>query len=381
MAMHRILCVITQGEMGGAQRFVGQLAENLDSNQFSIHVIWGKHTGDGIAHLLPPHTTWSTIKHLVRNPSPINDLLAIGELSNQFCTRKPDSILLISSKAGFVGSLAARRVRSALPNTKVIYRIGGWTFNDPWHPWQGHMYRWMEKFSARLKDVIVVNSRHDLLRAEELGICPRQKLVCIHNGIDPFLSLPSSQDARGELETRLGVSFDNSPVVGTIANFYPAKDLGVFIRAAARMTNNVQFVIIGIGPLHRELNALAIQCGLQKRFHFTGSISKAWEFLPAFNAFALSSKKEGFPWALLEAMTARLAVVATSVGAVPEMIENGISGLIVPPENPSALADALGLIIRDPIRSQKLGIAAHQRVLEQFSVQQMVGRYTKLFLE
>ena len=80
-------------------------------------------------------------------------------------------------------------------------------------------------------------------------------------------------------------------------------------------------------------------------------------------------------------MTARLAVVATSVGAVPEMIENGISGLIVPPENPSALADALGLIIRDPIRAQKLGIAAHQRVLEQFSVQQMVGRYTKLFLE
>ena len=379
--MHRILCVITQGEIGGAQRFVGQLAENLDSNQFAVHVIWGKHTGDKIAHLLPSHVTWSTIKHLVRNPSPINDLLAVGELANQFRTRKPDSILLISSKAGFVGSLAARRVRSALPNTKVIYRIGGWTFNDPWHPWRGHLYRWMERFSARFKDVIVVNSRHDLLQAEQFGIHPRRKILCIHNGIDPFLPLPSQREAKMALQAHLGVPLGNDPVVGTIANFYPAKDLGVFIRAAARMANNVQFVIIGSGPLHKDLVSLVNKCGLQRRLHFAGSISRAWEFLPAFNAFALSSKKEGFPWALLEAMTARLAVVATSVGAVPEMIDSGVSGLIVPSEDPSALADALGLIIRDPIRAQKLGIAAHQRVLEQFSVQQMVGRYTKLFLE
>jgi glycosyltransferase involved in cell wall biosynthesis len=355
----RIFCVITQGELGGAQQFVAQLANHLDREKFDLHIVWGAESGSALARLLPAHVTYAAAEHLVRSLAPLSDLRAIGELRRMMTDYRPDTVLCISSKAGFVGARAAHGLRAQFPHMKVVYRIGGWTFNDPWTPTKRRLYLELERLSARWKDVIVVNNTHDLEQAKALGITPRGQLLRIYNGIDPYLDFLPRDQARLELAGRVpdryqGVRYDW--LVGTIANHYPAKDLGTFVRAAARVSPNVRFVIIGNGPERKALERLIADYDLEERFFLVGSLHNAYRYLPAFDAFVLPSVKEGFPWSVLEAMAAKVPVIATRVGAIPEMIE---------------------LLENDRLR-QDLAIRAHQQLISKFSLLDMIAQYERL---
>lgn len=378
----RIFIVITQGEEGGAQRFVAQLTQEINRDKFRLHVVWGSDSGMALASHLPEGVTYATAGHLVRNIAPWHDLKAIGELRAQMRAFRPDVVLCISSKAGFVGARAAHGLRAEFPNLKVIYRIGGWAFNDPRPQWQKKLYQLLERSGAKWKDVIVVNNAHDLVQAKELGIVPRQgKVLRIPNGIDPYLPFPSRQEALQALERRLPeFARLQRPdwTIGTIANLYPAKDLANFIRAASRIGGKTRFIIIGDGPEREKLHELALAQGLEGRLFFLGRIPHAWRLLPAFDIFALSSAKEGFPWALLEAMAAKIPVVATSVGAVPEMLQDHQSGIIVPPGNPGMLAEGIVELIGDERKRQEYPIAGHQQIITKFSLRDMIAQYEHL---
>ncbi len=378
----RIFCVITQGELGGAQRFVVQLAQNIDPERFQLHVVWGSGSESPLGRLLPEHVTFSTVRHLVRHLSPWNDILAVRELRALMREWHPDVVLTISSKAGFVGSLAAHGLRSTIPGLTVIYRIGGWTFNDPWPAWKKRLFRLLEKVSARWKDYIVLNNTHDLDQAHMLGIRPRIKVVRIYNGVDPYPSLVSREQARAYLNGRIPdrhryVSYD--VLVGTIANFYPSKDLATLVRAAARIGGNVRFLVIGDGPERAELEQMIAEYELGDRFFLIGRLADAARYLQAFDVFVLPSVKEGFPWALLEAMVARVPVVATRVGAVPEMIEDHKSGVIVEPGQPDRLATAIVEVLAGDRLRQEMAISAHQQVITRFTLREMVAQYERLF--
>lgn len=380
--LRRIFCVITQGEEGGAQRFVSQLAHGLTRERFELYVVWGASSESALARLLPPHVTYGTARNLVRSISPIRDLRAVYELRSMMAEYRPDVVLCISSKAGFVGSLAAHGLRSALPDLKVIYRIGGWTFNDPWPTWKKRLYRWLEKFSARWKDIIVLNNSHDLDQAHRLGIMPRSKVVRIYNGLDAYLPFLERDSARAFLNHRVPESVQSTPydwLVGTVANLYKTKDIPALIGAAARVGGNVRFVVMGDGPQRRELDRLIIQYGLEDRFFLLGRTRNAWRYLTGLDVFVLSSVKEGFPWALLEAMAARVPVVATRVGAVPEMLEDGVSGIVCDPENSEQLAQGIVRLLSNDKLRQDLAIAAHQQVLNKFSLREMIAQFERLF--
>lgn len=334
-----------------------------------------------MARVLPSHVTYATAQHLTRNISPLNDVRAVYELRRQMQHFQPDVVLCISSKAGFVGALAANGLRSALPDMKVIYRIGGWTFNDPWPAWKKRLYIWLEQFSARWKDIIVLNNSHDLDQAHRLGITPRSKIVRIYNGLDAYLPFLEHDSARSFLnhrvpETSHAVEYDW--LVGTIANLYPTKDIPALIGAAARVGGNVRFVVLGDGPQRRALEHLIIQYGLEDRFFLLGRVKDAWRYLTGLDVFALPSVKEGFPWALLEAMAARVPVVSTRVGAVPEMIEDGVSGIICEPGNSEQIAQGIVRLLSNDKLRQDLAIDAHQQVLNKFSLREMISQYEKL---
>ncbi len=381
-AKTRIFCVITQGEMGGAQQFVSQLAHNLDPNRFQFHVVWGATSQDALASSLPPQVTYSTAHHLVRSISPWHDLLAVFELRRQMVEYRPDIVLCISSKAGFVGSWAANGLRSAFPRLRVMYRIGGWTFNDPWPSWKRTFYLWLEKFSARWKDYIILNNSHDLDQAHQLGIRPRKKVVRIYNGLDAYMPFLEQSEARAFLDARAPESAQSTSyewLVGTVANLYPTKDIATLVDAAARVGGNVRFVVLGDGPQRLHLEHLVYQHGLTKRFFFLGRIKDAWKYLTGLDVFVLPSVKERFPWALLEAMTARVPTVATRVGAVPEMVEDGVSGLICDPGNAEQLAHGIVQLLGDDKMRQDFAIAAHQQVINKFSLRTMIDAYERLF--
>jgi len=380
----RIFCLITQGEMGGAQQFVIQLAHHLNHEKFDLHIVWGSDSHGALARQLPAHVTHSVAHYLVRAISPWYDLRAVWELRRMMRHYRPDVVLCISSKAGFVGSWAAHKLRSGIPDLRVIYRIGGWTFNDPWPKWKKRCYIMLERLSAHWKNYIVVNNTHDLDQARMLGIKPRNQILRIYNGIDPYLNLLSRTEAHDRLTEKMPERYRDLPydyTVGTIANFYPAKDLVTFVRAAARVSANVRFVIIGDGDLRPQLEKQIQEYDLHKRFFLLGRISDAYKYLPAFDVFTLSSVKEGFPWAVLEAMAAKIPIVATRVGAVPEILEDQISGLLVQPSAADEMAHAIVKLLGDDRMRQDLAIAAHQQLITHFSLRSMINQFERLFVE
>ncbi len=378
----RVLFIVTQSEFGGAQQFLFTLLSRLDRSQFDSIVATGS-SGDGAFTSAARGLGFQTslITALKRDSSPLADLRAIYQIRKLIKGFEPDTLFVNSSKAGFIGSLAAYL---SMKRPKVVYRIGGWSFNDPWPKWKRIMWIVLEKLSARWKDVIIVNNKHDFDQAKRLKIKPRQKLVLVHNGIDPYkLELFPREEARLKLFELISrgqdKAFQDQNIVGTIANFYPTKGLEYLIEAARDISHPDTIIcIIGDGSQRPKLEQLIRERDLEKKVFLVGRLEHAAHYLLAFDVFVLPSVKEGFPWSVLEAMSAKLPVVATSVGAVPEIIEDGISGSVVKPRNPAQISEAVNHILGNELRAREIGIRAHQRVLFGFTLDKMVNQIVEL---
>ena len=374
----RILFIITQNEIGGAQRFVSLFLKNVDLSKFEPALAFGDTSSDNFFSDLNSSFPIFKLNNLKRNPNIISDLKSIFEIRKVIKQFKPDTICLNSSKAGFLGSLASV-FPSRIEDLKVIYRIGGWSFNDPWPKFKKNLWIFLERFSAKWKDIIIVNNANDLKQAEELKIKPRHKVVLIYNGIDVYkFSLLPAEEARLKLFEKIakysGKIFQVENIIGTIANFYPTKGLEVLIESADdfKDRDDVAFIIIGDGPEKDKLKNLIKEKGLEKKVFLLGRLGNASSYLPAFNLFVLPSHKEGFPWALIEAMSAKLPVIATRVGAVPEIIEDSKNGFIVDPEKSEQISEKIKLILSDDHLKQELSIQAHQTILFKFGLDKMI---------
>ena len=381
----RILFIITQSELGGAQRFLFNLISHLDKDAYELLVAVGSSgNGDFLRVLKAGGIPYQTLKFLKREPM-INDIRAVFEIRNLVKKYRPDILFLNSSKAGFIGSLASV-FPTRINAVKVIYRIGGWTFNDPWPKWKKWLWIILEWFSAKWKDVIIVNNQHDLNQAKKLRIKPRRQIALIHNGIEVYkLDLMEPGQARTKLLEKAAKSsgriLQAKNIVGTIANFYPTKGLEYLIGAADYFNDNedLVFFIIGDGELRPELEKMIREKGLERKVFLLGQIPDAYRFLSAFDVFVLPSVKEGFPWVLIEAMSAKLPVIATDVGAVPEIIDDHKNGLLVKPKSPDGLADKIKEVLENDHLRNELGIQAHQTVLFKFELDKMVEKIEALF--
>lgn len=384
----RILFVITQSEFGGAQKFLYELTTRLDKEKYEILVASdSKEKSEFLNSLEQKGIKTKRLKFLKRRINPIFDCLGIIELMKLINKFKPDYLHLNSSKAGVLGSIAGFKIKLLRPrkfkHLKIIYRIGGWSFNDPWPLWKKKLFIAVEKITARFKDVIVVNSKHDYEQAMRLKIKPIKDLKLIHNSID---ALKIGFLPKDEARLKLKVS-QTDFVIGTIANFYPTKGLQYLIEAAAKITNSkkitansqVKFLIIGDGEERKKLKELIKEYGLKKEVILLGQITKAHKFMKAFDVFMLPSVKEGFPWVILEAMAAKVPVIATSIGAVPEIIENGKNGIIVEPKNPEQIAEAIKYLTDNEQVCWEFAFQAHQTVLFKFPIEKMVKETESLF--
>jgi glycosyltransferase involved in cell wall biosynthesis len=396
----RVLFIITQSEFGGAQHFLYTLVNRLDKNKYDICVAAGPNFSSkskilsskspvdlgplpdikyDLLDLLEKDKIETVhLKHLLRGINPWHDFLASLELRRIVKKWQPDTIFLNSSKVGFLGSFVAKYL-ILHSKYKILYRIGGWSFNDPWPKWKKWLWIIIEWFSARWKDYIIVNNKHDFEQAHKLQIKPREKIVIVYNGLDVYKTefLPK-EEARLKLYERAarqsGKIFQGKTIIGTIANFYPPKGLKYLIEAAEHFKNrdDVVFIIIGDGQERKDIELLITNCQLQHKVLLLGQIPDAYKYLPAFDIFVLPSVKEGFPWVVIEAMTAKLPVIATKVGAVPEIIEDGKNGMLVEPARPEQIAIKIQELLNNDHLKQEIGIQAHQTVLFKFSLDKMI---------
>ncbi|MFA4872173.1 MAG: glycosyltransferase family 4 protein [Patescibacteria group bacterium] len=399
---NKILYVITQPEMGGAQRYIRDLITSAEAQNFDIELATGRGHDESLLNNLPENIKIHKLNYLVREISPINDIRAVFELKKIMANSRPDIIHLNSSKASIVGSFASLLYSYKLPPTsyKLFYTVHGWVFNEPMSAYKKSLYKWLEKFTAKLKNKIICVSEFDRQTAIKEKIAPHphpsplpkgggelyDKLITIHNGIDAketdFLPKDVARQELLSLVPNLPPNFQY--VVGTVANFYKTKGLEYFIEAIYLLINNWQLpilgVVIGDGDLKKELKNLIINYDIENNFILPGKKENAARYLKAFDIYVCSSVKEGFPYSILEAMAAGLPIVSTNVGGIPEMIQNQKNGLLIEPKNPSELATSIKFLIENPELANQLGNQAKITVTEKFSIKEMLKKTFKQYL-
>jgi len=202
----------------------------------------------------------------------------------------------------------------------------------------------------------------------------------IPNGI-PVADYALGEDARKAWRAREGYAEEDVLLV-SVARMSPQKDHFLLIRAFAMVVScdrRLRLLLVGDGPLRPELEAQVKVLGLEDKVRFLGVRSDVPEILAAADAFVLSSRWEGNPLSVMEAMAAGKPVIATAVGGVPELVEDGVSGVLVSPEDAGALTEAIWKAVEDPGLRVRMGRAAFRRAMERFDVGVMVRGYEALY--
>ena len=359
----KILFLVTQSEMGGAQRYVYEVAEVL-AERHEILVAAGEGDGELFRKLKNTRAQPAYLKRMKRAPWPWQAILAIKEIFDLLKKEKPDVLFLCSTTAGLLGSIAG-----SLYKLKIIYRIGGWAFRDPRAFWKNWLIFWAEKITARFKDLIIVNSEYDWRIAVEKKIISPEKIIKIYNGLDPnSLDFLSREEARRRLTPGVDKKTPGVAFVGCVANFYKTKGLAYLIQAFHYLEPGSQYlIIIGDGKLRPQLEAQIKKLGLEDRVILTGRIPDAYKYLKAFDLSVLPSLKEGFPWVILEAAAAGIPIVATRVGAIPEILPEEC---LVEPGDSQELAKKISRMLEQP---------AKPKLKQDFSLRKMAEETEKLF--
>jgi L-malate glycosyltransferase len=246
---------------------------------------------------------------------------------------------------------------------RVRNNLGHWLTN-------GHrrLGRWM----GRMADVTLTNSesgKRALVEAEKLH---PEKIVVLENGVDLARFPNPAPPDTGRNIVR----------VGAVANLRPVKNVDGLIRAAARMCDQfpqLQFEVAGEGEQRPQLERLIAEHGLEGRFSLLGSLDDIPAFLGRLDIAVLCSHSEGMSNALLEYMASGRAIVATDVGANGQLINSGIHGLIVPPNDEPVLQSAIAELVNRPESATAMGKAARERVEAEFSRRAMVRRFDEFY--
>ncbi len=208
-----------------------------------------------------------------------------------------------------------------------------------------------------------------------------KKTKVIYNGID--IDRYSKQQNGSEAKKALNIE-PSTFVVGTVARLSPEKDQVTLIDAFSKVVNKIddaKLIFVGDGILREELVNYASKLGISDKVMFLGFRDDVFKILPVFDVFVLSSLTEGISLTLLEAMAARKPILATSVGGNPEIVEDGVTGFLVPPKDPDKMAEKIINLLQNKELARRMGETGRKRMAEKFSLDRMVSEYKQLYEE
>lgn len=345
----RVLIVVTLAETGGAQTYVASLLPAL-VEEFEVVV-----AAHGPGPLLETaHSAGARVvalEHVRRPLSPWRDLRGLLELVALLRRERPDILHANSSKAGVLGRLAA-----ALSGVPIrIFTVHGWAFSA--HAGiTSTLYKWVDRLMRPLTTITICVAESERVSGLATRACDPQRTVVIRNGVDAGTPVRTRSDGA-------------APTILAVGRLQRPKDPLTLARALGLLRARFSAVIVGGGPDRPRLEAELRRLGLERAVVLAGDRSDVADRLARADVFVLSSISEGLPISILEAMAAELPVVASSVGGVPEAVEDGDTGLLVPPRDPVRLAAALERLLVDPALRRRLGSNGRERVREHFSLE------------
>jgi glycosyltransferase involved in cell wall biosynthesis len=376
----RVCHVVTHLDVGGATEVALNACAHV-SKGWSESVLVSGSGGDAEPeareHAAELGVDVVTVPSLARAINPVLDVRAALDLRRIFRSWRPDVVHTHSSKAGIVGRWGARRERVPV----VVHSVHGWSFHDHMPRWNRALYVRLERLTAKGTDRIVTVSTLDRDKGLSARIGSPEQYVTI----PPLNDLRRFFDAAGDrvaARARLGLPVD-APVVGTVGRLSEQKDPLTFIRAAARIAEQLpeaRFVMVGDGPLRGAAKLLATELQLGHRLVLTGVRRDVPEIVPAFDVFLLASLWEGMPMVIPQAMASGVAVVASTADGNREIVHDGENGLLAPSGSPDALAERALRLLRDASLSGRVA-AAGRLTAPLFDLERTVPELERLYLE
>lgn len=374
----KIIYLITKSTQGGAQRNVYDLAINLPPEAFDVSVYAG---GDGwlFDELAKKNIHTESLPFLSRDISFFAEIAVFFKLLAIFKKERPNIVHLHSSKIGGLGALAARFAGVK----KIIFTAHGWAFNESWRPPLTRGVIWMLSWlTALFAHRVIVITKKEYTQTLRMPFVSSKKAVYIPNGIGDIHFLPQMGARETMFGPRAKSMHPDTLWIGTISELTVNKGLQYAVAAIARLkketTHPFLFVIVGEGEGRKALEKQITDNNLSDTVFLAGHKKDAQTLLKAFDIFTLTSRKEGLPYAILEAGLADLPVVASNVGGVPDIIDTE-SGILVPPENPEAIARALKKLLIDSTARKHFGETTARRVKETYSLQKMLHHTLELY--
>lgn len=370
----KVLQVINTINRGGAENHLVSLVKQQVARGYNVTVAYLQ--GDGYWEAML-RSLGVEVVDLGLGPRRYGDIRPAIRLRSLIRELKPDIVHAHLPPAELYTRLALLSFSSELP--LVITKHNDSSFYKMWNG-RGHrlLGKWVAMRATRLIAISNAVKRH--MCGSGLG-CSPQKIVTIHYGIEtsPYEEVDSKLVR--SLRRHWSVS-DNDYLIGTVARLVPEKALHILLEGFAiylqRATKSSKLVIVGTGPLERNLKLQAIRLGIQDRVIWAGFREDIPVVMNALDLFALSSNREGFGLVLLEAMAASKPVVATRVSAIPEVVEDKMTGILVSPNRPDLFAEAFQFFESKEARAS-FGSAGWERVQANFTLTRMADRTSSVY--
>ncbi|MDZ7640157.1 MAG: glycosyltransferase family 4 protein [Bryobacterales bacterium] len=360
-----LVYVITRADaVGGATIHVRDLAREMIARGHQVTVLVG---GEGpvTRQLAAAGVPYQSLRHLRRSIHPVRDLLAVREMVSALRQLRPELVSAHTAKAGLVARAACARLR-----VPAIYTPHGWTIGSRISPLAGPLFGLVERLAARWSAAIVCVCDAERRLALENGIGPPNRLRLIYNGM-PDIAMDMRADPTGEPVRILCVARMEAP-----------KDHQTLFEALAALRwHSWNLELVGDGPLELKLRVLAEALNIDDRIEWAGYLPDPAPALEKAQLFVLASCSEAFPRSILEAMRAGLPVVATDVGGVREAVAEDESGILVPANDPEAMANALDLLLTSGALRQRMGEMGRHIFEERFRFERMADETAALYSE
>ena len=320
------------------------------------------------------------IDQLGREISPLRDLVATLRLARLIRRERPDILHTHTAKAGTVGRVAALLAGRRAPPI-VVHTFHGHVLRGYFGPLRSRLFRLLERWlAARTTALIAVSPqvRDDLV---SLGVAKPERFAVIRLGIELDQRVAGGQNGRLESRRYLGIPTDRF-AVGWIGRMTAVKRTDDVLVAFKRLRDDgvdAVLCMVGDGPDREQLERRAHELGVVRDTLFLGYQEDVAPFYAAFDALVLPSSNEGTPVSAIEALAAGRPVVATRVGGVPDVVQEGEDGFLVEPGATDELADRLAQLARDPALRERMGRAGRERVLPRYAVARLVDDVDRLY--
>jgi len=384
---YKIIHIITRLDMGGSAQNTLQTCLRLNREKYDVTLVYGlslesKMTDDetlSVQNLIESgiknNISFICLSSLVRRIDPLKDAAALFYLLCLFFKNRPDIVHTHTSKAGILGRLAACFARVPV----IVHTPHGHVFYGHFRAKLTAFFLIIERTMSLITHRIVMLTEGEKKDCFNLSLVPFKKMITIHSGVDIDIFLNSGVE-RNNIKKIFSLSPDNF-VIGFIGWLLPIKGPMYLLKAMLKVWHDfpdVKLVFVGKGDLKAELEAEALRHGVLDKIKFAGWRDDVHEIMHVLDIFVLPSLNEGMGRVIVEAMAAGKPVIASNTGGIPDLVRHGENGLLVPPADVDALAEAILYLILNPDKALKMGMNG-KKLCHNFSLDFMMLKLENLY--